>query len=66
MEWRIASALANAVDGKSSVACEYIDVRHPYQMTTKTIYIGDRNFEPTEFDTDGKVYWNVSFSEIEV
>ncbi len=66
MEWNKASALAKAVDGKSSVTCEYIDVRQPYQMATRTVYIGDRTFEPNDFDTDGKVYWSVSFSEIEV
>jgi hypothetical protein len=66
MEWETAAALAKAVDGKSSVTCEYIDVRKPYVMTVRTIYIGDRTFEPTFFDTDGKVYWKVSFSEIEV
>ncbi|RDU21943.1 DUF6711 family protein [Anaerosacchariphilus polymeriproducens] len=66
MEWDTASALAKAVDGKTSVICEYIDVRNTYQMTAMTIYIGDRTFTPTTFTTDGKVYWKVSFSEIEV
>jgi hypothetical protein len=66
MEWNTASALAIAVDGKASVSCEYMDVRKSYQMTSMTVYIGDRTFEPTDFETDGKVYWSVSFSEIEV
>lgn len=66
MEWETASALALAIDGKESITCEYMDVRNPYQMTTRTIYIGERNFEPSDFSTDEKVYWNVSFNEIEV
>jgi hypothetical protein len=43
-----------------------MDVRNPYKMTTRTIYIGDRTFEPVSFEDDEKVYWSVSFSEIEV
>lgn len=66
LEWNIASQLAKAVDGKESITCDYLDVRSPYTMAKRTIYIGDRTFEPVEFDTDGKVYWSVSFSEIEV
>ena len=66
MEWAIASVLAKAVDGKSRVTCEYLDVRNPYVMTSRTVYIGDRTFAPVGFGTDGKVYWRVSFSEIEV
>lgn len=66
MEWSTASALAKAVDGKPSFTCKFMDVRNPYRMSTATIYAGDRTFEPTEFDTDGKVFWRVSFSEIEV
>lgn len=66
LEWEIASQLAKAVDGKSSINCKFMDVRNPYKMTSKVVYIGDRTFEPVEFDTDGKVYWSVSFSEIEV
>ena len=66
MEWVTASVLAKAVDGVASVSCEYVDVRNPYRMTSTIVYLGDRTFEPTDFDTDGKVFWNVSFSEIEV
>jgi hypothetical protein len=66
LEWETASVLANAVDGKESVTCDYMDVRNPYKMTTRTIYIGDRTFEPVSFEDDEKVYWSVSFSEIEV
>lgn len=66
VEWSVASAIANAVDGKEKITVEIMDVRNAYQMTQKTIYIGDRTFEPVEFTTDGKVYWNISFSEIEV
>jgi hypothetical protein len=66
MEWGTAAALAKAVDGKSEVTCEYMDVRNPYIMSSRNVYIGDRTFEPVSFGSDGKVYWNVSFSEIEV
>ncbi len=66
MEWSTVAALANAIDGKESVSCEYMDVRSPYKMTSRTVYLGDRTFTPVEFDTDGKVYWSVSFDEIEV
>ena len=66
LEWNVAAQLAKAVDGKSSVSVKFMDVRNPYTMTSKTVYIGDRSFEPVVFDTDGKVYWSVKFSEIEV
>lgn len=66
MEWNTASQLARAVDGKSSIDVKFMDVRNPYRMTSKVVYVGDRTFEPVDFDTDGKVYWRVSFSEIEV
>lgn len=67
MEWSIAAALAKAVDGKTSITVSYIDVRNPYVMTEKEVYIGDRSFEVVDFDTtDGKVYWSVKFNEIEV
>ena len=55
MEWNIAAALAKAVDGKTSVMVSYMDVRNPYKMTDKEVYIGDRSFEVADFDTDGKV-----------
>lgn len=66
LEWSVAATLCNAVDGKSSITVEYIDIRNPYTMTSKKVYIGDRSAEPVSFGTDGKVYWKVSFSEIEV
>lgn len=66
MEWKLAAELAKAVDGKNKITVAYMDVRNPYAMTEKEVYIGDRNFEPLEFDSDGKVYWSVKFSEIEV
>lgn len=66
LEWSVASQIANAVDGKESITCEYIDVRNPYKMSKKTVYIGDRAFEPVRFDSDGKVYWSVKFNKIEV
>ena len=66
MEWDTAAVLAKAVDGKASVPCEYVDVRNPYTMTSTTVYLGDRTFTPVGFGTNGKVYWSVSFSEIEV
>lgn len=66
LEWNTAAAICNAVDGKESVVVQIMDVRKPYQMTQKTIYIGDRDTAPVKFDEDGKVYWSVSFDEIEV
>lgn len=66
MEWSTASQLARAVDGKPSVNVKFMDIRNPYKMTSKVVYIGNRTFEPVDFDTDGKVYWRVSFAEIEV
>lgn len=66
LEWSLAATIANIVDGKESITCEYIDVRKPYQMASRTIYIGDRSCKPIRFGDDGKVYWTVSFSEIMV
>lgn len=66
MEWNTAAALAVAVDGKESVPCKFMDVRKPYAMTQATVYLGDRTFSPTDFNSDGEVYWSVSFSQIEV
>ncbi len=66
LEWSVAAALANAIDGKSSLSVSYIDVRRPYTNVTETIYVGKREFKPVQFDDDGKVYWSVAFSEIEI
>lgn len=66
LEWRVAAQLANAIDGKNKLHCSYIDVRKPYEMAECDMYVGKREFEPVQFDDDGKVYWSVSFSEIEV
>ncbi len=66
LEWSVAAALAKAVDGKSSLNVSYIDVRRPYENISKEIYVGKRDFKPVQFDDDGKVYWSVAFSEIEI
>lgn len=66
LEWKVASQLANATDGKNELRCTIMDVRKPYEMVQKTIYVGARNFAPVQFDDDGKVYWSVEFSEIEI
>lgn len=66
LEWEKAAQISKLVDGKSSVMCEYMDIRNPYKMTSKEIYVGVRNCELSYFDTDGKVYWDLSFNEIEV
>lgn len=66
LEWETASRLAEATDGKNILSCRYMDVRKPYVMSEINIYVGERSFEPVQFDDDGKVYWSVSFSEIEI
>ena len=66
IEWSIASQLAKAIDGKNSLTCQIMDVRNPYTMTEINIYVGARNFTPTTFDTDGRVYWDIEFTEIEL
>lgn len=66
IEWNIASQLAKAIDGKNSLKCQIMDVRNPYTMTEVNIYVGARSFSPSRFDTDGKVYWDIEFSEIEL
>lgn len=66
LEWSQAAALANAVDGKSCITVKAMDVRNPYGMTEFRIYVGDRVCKPVRFDTDGQVYWDVEFKEIEV
>lgn len=45
---------------------QYMDVRNPYEMTKTEVYVGDRKAEFVEADTDGKVYWSLEFSRIEV
>lgn len=66
IEWDIASRLAKAIDGKNSLSCQYMDVRNPYSLTTKVIYVGARSYTPTRFDSDGKVYWDIEFTQIEM
>lgn len=66
LEWSVAAALANAIDGKNKLNVSYIDVRKPYANVYMEIYVGKRDFTPVQFDDDGKVYWSVSFSEIEI
>lgn len=66
LEWKKAAEIANAVDGIEYATMEYIDVRVPYKMCTCEIYVGDRKAEIVECNTDGKVYWSLEFSRIEV
>ena len=65
IEWNTASAIANAVDGKESISCQYIDVRNPYTAKTMTIYVGDRECRPSRFGDNGKVYWDIKLSQIQ-
>ena len=66
LEWNKAAEIANAVDGISYATMEYVDVRCPYKMCSRDIYVGDRKAEIVECSTDGKVYWRLEFSRIEV
>lgn len=66
LEWSKAAEIANAVDGIEYATMEYVDVRVPYKMCTCDIYVGDRKAEIVECSTDGKVYWSLEFSRIEV
>lgn len=66
LDWATAAALCTAIDGKSKVTIEYIDVRYAYTMKSKTFYLGDRSAEPIQFDDDNRVFWKVSFDAIEV
>ncbi|MCI7770980.1 MAG: hypothetical protein MR496_05055 [Eubacterium sp.] len=66
LEWEKAAEIANAVDGIEYAAMEYVDVRVPYKTCTRDIYVGDRKAEIVECSTDGKVYWSLEFSRIEV
>lgn len=66
LEWEKAAEIANAVDGIEYAVMQYMDVRNPYQMTKTEVYVGDRKAEFVEADTDGKVYWSLEFSRIEV
>lgn len=66
LEWEKAAEIANAVDGIEYAVMQYMDVRNPYEMTKTEVYVGDRKAEFVEDDTDGKVYWSLEFSRIEV
>ena len=66
LEWEKAAEIANAVDGIEYAVMQYMDVRNPYEMTKREVYVGDRKAEFVEADTDGKVYWSLEFSRIEV
>ena len=66
LEWEKAAEIANAVDGIEYAVMQYMDVRNPYAMTKTEVYVGDRKAEFVEADTDGKVYWSLEFSRIEV
>lgn len=66
LEWEKAAEIANAVDGIEYAVMQYMDVRNPYEMTKTEVYVGDRKAEFVEADTDGKVYWSLEFSRIEV
>ncbi len=65
VEWAVAATIANAVDGKESISCQYMDIRNPYTMSTMTIYVGDRECKPSKFGDNGKVYWDISLTEIQ-
>lgn len=66
LEWEKAAEIAIAVDGIEYAVMQYMDVRNPYEMTKTEVYVGDRKAEFVEADTDGKVYWSLEFSRIEV
>lgn len=66
LEWEKAAEIANAVDGIEYAVMQYMDVRNPYEMTKTEVYVGDRKAEFVGADTDGKVYWSLEFSRIEV
>lgn len=66
LEWEKAAEIANAVDGIEYADMQYMDVRNPYEMTKTEVYVGDRKAAFVEADTDGKVYWSLEFSRIEV
>lgn len=66
LEWEKAAEIANAVDGIEYAVMQYMDVRNQYEMTKTEVYVGDRKAEFVEADTDGKVYWSLEFSRIEV
>lgn len=66
VEWSKAAALCNAVDGKNKISGKIMDVRQPYKLVDVEIYANDRVCTPSKFDTDGKVYWDIEFKEIEL
>lgn len=65
IEWEKAAELTKAIDGKSKLTVQAMDVRNPYAMTTFEIYVNDRTCKPSKFSDDGKVYWDIEFKEIE-
>lgn len=65
IEWVKAAELTKAVDGKSKLTVQAMDIRNPYSMTTFEIYVNDRTCKPSKFSDDGKVYWDIEFKEIE-
>lgn len=66
IEWSKAAALCNAIDGKNVIHGKIMDIRHPYQLVDVEIYSNDRVCTPSRFDSDGKVYWDIEFKEIEL
>ena len=66
LEWKKAAEIANAVDGIEYAEMQYMDVRNPYEMCKTDIYVGDRKAAFVSADTDGKVYWSLEFSRVEV
>lgn len=66
LEWNTAAKIANLVDGKESITVHYMDIRNPYEMTKKTIYVGDRECAVESYASDGKVYWSLKFSQIDI
>lgn len=66
IEWSKAAALCKAIDGKNVIHGKIMDVRQPYKLVDVDIYANDRVCTPSRFDTDGKVYWDIEFKEIEL
>lgn len=66
VEWSKAAALCKAIDGKGKISGKIMDVRQPYTLVDVDIYTNDRVCTPSRFDTDGKVYWDIEFKEIEI
>lgn len=66
IEWSKAAMLVKAIDGKNVIHGKIMDVREPYKLVDVEIYSNDRTCKPSRFDTDGKVYWDIEFKEIEL